>query len=79
MTASGNREEQYEIVIGRRLGARSARQFEGFDLVDIDGDGMLLRGRLPDQAALHGVLARIRDLGIPLLEVRRAAPSDQPE
>jgi hypothetical protein len=79
MTASGNREEQYEIVIGRRLGSRSARQFEGFDLVDIDGDGMLLRGRLPDQAALHGVLARIRDLGIPLLEVRRAGVSDQPE
>ncbi|HSK52847.1 MAG TPA: hypothetical protein VLA44_08835 [Clostridia bacterium] len=79
MTASGNREEQYEIVIGRRLGARSARQFEGFHLVDIDGDGMLLRGRLPDQAALHGVLARIRDLGIPLLEVRRVGASDQPE
>lgn len=62
---------QYEIVLGRRLGGRSARAFEGFELTEIPGDGMMLRGRVGDQAALHGVLARIRDLGIPLLVVRR--------
>jgi hypothetical protein len=78
---------QYEIVLGRRLGGRSARVFEGFELLEIPGDGMLLRGRVADQAALHGVLARIRDLGIPLLEVRHTeddqqlagpAPQEQP-
>ena len=73
---------RYEIVIGQRLGSRSARAFDGFELVEIPGDGMLLRGVVADQAALHGTLARIRDLGIPLISVRRtdvAAASDQPE
>jgi hypothetical protein len=33
----------------------------------------VLTGPLPDEPALHGVLAKIRDLGLPLLEVRRSA------
>ena len=65
--------DEYEIVIGKRLGSRSARMFDGFEAIAIPGDGMRLRGRVADQASLHGVLARIRDLGIPLLEVRRVA------
>jgi hypothetical protein len=65
---------RYEIVLGRRLGARSARSFEGFELVEIPGDGMLIRGHVADQAALHGVLALVRDLGIPLLAVRMVEP-----
>jgi len=64
--------DRYEIVIGKRLGSRSARAFERFELVEIPDDGMLLRGLVPDQAALHGVLAQIRDLGIPLVSVRLA-------
>ena len=64
--------DRYEIVIGKRLGSRSARAFERFELVEIPGDGMLLRGRVTDQAALHGVLAQIRDLGISLVSVRLA-------
>jgi hypothetical protein len=79
MAASEHRAAHYEIVIGRRLGSRSARQFDGFDLVEVEGDGMVLRGPIADQAALHGVLGRIRDLGIPLLAVRQVAGSDQPE
>jgi hypothetical protein len=65
-------DDRCEIVIGKRLGPRSARAFAGFELVEIPGDGTLLRGRVPDQAALHGVLAQIRDLGIPLVSVRLA-------
>lgn len=61
-----------EIVLGRRLGGRSAAAFREFERADMPGGGTLLSGRVADQAALHGVLARIRDLGVPLLAVRLA-------
>ncbi len=62
--------ERYEIVVGKRLGARSATYFDGFELADMPDNGTLLRSGVIDQAALHGVLGRIRDLGIPLVSVR---------
>lgn len=73
-TSPTRNDMRYEIVIGRRLGSRSATSFPGFDFIEIPGDGMLLRGPVADQAALHGVLAQIRDLGIPLMSVRRLEP-----
>ncbi|HMQ34155.1 MAG TPA: hypothetical protein PKD53_25705 [Chloroflexaceae bacterium] len=39
----------------------------------------LLAGRLPDQAALHGVLVRIRDLGLPLISIASGAPESPGE
>ena len=69
----------YEIVLGRQLGARSAGLFADLELIAIPGDGMLVRGRFKDQGALHGALARIRDLGVPLVAVRRVdPPGDRP-
>jgi hypothetical protein len=68
----------YEIVLGKRLGSRGAASFSGFELIELPGDGVLLRGRVADQAALHGVLAQVRDLGIPLVSVRRAAVNGSP-
>jgi len=64
---------RYEIVVGKRLGGRSAAAFAGFEIADVPGDGTLLRSSEMDQAALHGILGRIRDLGIPLLSVRLLA------
>jgi hypothetical protein len=61
---------RYEIVLRTRLGTRSARLFEEFEQHEIPGDGVMLRGRVADQAALHGVLGRIRDLGLSLVAVR---------
>jgi hypothetical protein len=46
--------------------------FPEFDVVPAHGT-TVLRGRLPDQAALHGAIARIRDLGLELLDVRLIA------
>lgn len=70
---------RYEIVLGRRLGPRSAALFGDLELVEIPGDEMVVRGVFRDQAALHGVLARIRDLGVPLVAVRRVDQSDAPD
>jgi hypothetical protein len=71
MGSSRSSGDRYEIVVGKRLGSRSAKAFEGFELIEIPDDGMFLRGVITDQAGLHGVLAQIRDLGIPLVSVRR--------
>jgi hypothetical protein len=61
----------YEIRIDGELDPGWADWFEGME-VRPQGDGStLLRGQVEDQAALHGVLARVRDLGVTLLSVRK--------
>jgi hypothetical protein len=59
----------YEIRLQGRLSPRWAAWFDGMTL-STDGDGTTaLRGPVIDQAALHGVLQKVRDLGLPLLSV----------
>jgi hypothetical protein len=61
----------YEIRLSGRLDARWAVHFEPLTLRH-DADGTtLLRGPIVDQAALHGLLQRARDLGIPLVSITR--------
>ena len=60
----------YEIVVGATLSRDWSDSFEGFEIETAE-DATVLRGEVPDQAALHGVLARLRDLAIPLLGVRQ--------
>lgn len=62
---------RYEIRLKGRLDARWASWFDGLT-IDHEADGTtLLSGPIPDQAALHGLLQRARDLGLPLVSVVR--------
>ena len=61
---------RYEIRLAGHLDARWASWFDGLTLTHGDGTSVL-SGSMADQAALHGVLARVRDLGLPLVSVTR--------
>lgn len=61
-------------VRGRTADVAAAAWQEGFD-VTIEPVRTVLHGRLPDQAALFGVLSRIRLFGLELIEVRRRPQS----
>ena len=65
----------YEIVVGASLETDWSRWFSGFEVTP-EGPNTRLLGSVADQAALHGLLGRLRDLGIPILSVRRL--TDQP-
>ena len=62
---------RYEIRIAGRLAPRWAAWFDGMALTTAGDGTTVLAGPVADQAALHGVLARIRDLGLPLVSVTR--------
>ena len=62
--------ERYEIRIKGLLDERWAGHFEGLDIVHERAGTTRLAGPLVDQAALYGVLNRLRDLGITLVSVR---------
>jgi hypothetical protein len=64
-------EETYRIHVGGHLDARWSDLLGGLVIQHQDDGTTLLVGSLIDQAALHGVLARIRDLALPLLSVQR--------
>lgn len=61
----------YEIWIDGRLDARWQDWFDGMTVTLDDHGGTLLSGPVVDQAALHGLLKKVRDLGLPLLSVIR--------
>ena len=64
----------YEIRIKGHLENRWAEWFEGLTLTREDNDETLLTGPVVDQAALHGLLRKVRDLAMPLLSVTRVRP-----
>ena len=59
----------YQIRIKGHLGREWADWFEGLTLTALDNGETLLIGAVVDQAALHGLLRKVRDLGIPLLSI----------
>jgi hypothetical protein len=68
----------YQIRVKGHLGRQWQDRFEGLSIA-LEADGTtLLTGRVVDQAALHGILRKIRDLGIDLVAVNLVGPGDLP-
>ena len=68
-TGHYDRPGRYEIRLKGHLDARWAAWFDGLS-VTRDGDGTtVIGGLVADQAALHGLLQKTRDLGLPLISV----------
>jgi hypothetical protein len=61
---------RYELRVQGVLEPRWSGWFEGLQVTS-DGRETIIAGPVTDQAALHGLLAKVRDLGLELLEVRR--------
>lgn len=65
---------RYEIRLKGHLDARWAAWFDGLSVTH-DSDGTtVIGGPVADQAALHGLLAKTRDLGLPLISVNYVEP-----
>ena len=71
----------YQIVVRGHLDEQSSYWFEGLTLTNGFDEGgapiATLAGRFVDQAALHGVLATIRDMDLPLISVTPSEPDTQ--
>jgi hypothetical protein len=64
----------YQIRIEGHLGPRWTDWFEGMTITPEDDGDTLLTGPVVDQAALHGLLRKVRDLGMPLISAIRVKP-----
>ena len=65
----------YQTRIKGHLGRQWTAWFEGLTITLEDNGDTLLTGPVVDQAALYGLLRKVRDLGMPLLSVVRVKPS----
>ena len=69
---------QYEIRLKGHLDSRWAAWFDGLSLTNSSDGTTILCGPVVDQAALHGLLQKVRDLGLPLVSVTQVQ-LEQPE
>ena len=64
-------QEVYQIIVKGHLDREWSDWFDGLNITLVDSGETILTGPLADQTALHGVLIKIRDLGLPLLSLTR--------
>jgi len=69
---------RYEIRLKGHLETRWAAWFDGLSLSHESDGSTILRGPVVDQAALHGLLQKVRDVGLPLVSVTYVEP-DNPD
>ena len=68
----------YEIRVGGHLDDRWAAWFDGLSLTHRPDGTTSLRGHVVDQAALHGLLQKVRDIGLPLISVTHSDADQEP-
>ena len=73
-SADHNDNQQYEIRVTGHLGSRWTAWFDGLSLTNEADGTTVISGPVVDQAALHGVLQKLRDLGIPLVSLTPLPP-----
>jgi hypothetical protein len=69
-----NQQKRYEIRLKGHMEARWVEWFDGLAITLEENGSTLLSGPLADQAALHGILKKVRDLGLTLLSVNSGEP-----
>jgi hypothetical protein len=67
----------YEIRVKGHLGGHWSKWFDGLEITNLENGEALLSGEIVDQAALHGALAKVRDVGLPLVAVSCVGPGQQ--
>jgi hypothetical protein len=72
----GSKPQVYEIRFRGHLDVRRAQMFEGLEMAQEPDGETVLTGLVIDQAALHGILSRIRDMGVPLLSVKQLVQNE---
>ncbi len=72
----GEKVSVYEIRVKGHLEDHWSEWFDGLEITNLENGEALLSGEIVDQAALHGVLIKIRDLGLPLLAVTTVAADE---
>ena len=75
-TDDRQRPGRYEIRLNGLLDARWAAWFDGLSLTHERDGTTVIHGPVVDQAALHGLLRKLRDVGLPLISVVRVDPDD---
>ena len=69
---------RYEIRLTGHLHPRWAGWFDGMAVVNDDDGTTVIRGYVVDQSALHGLLHKVRDIGLPLVSVVRVPADESP-
>lgn len=61
---------KYEVKVRGLLGNQWLSWFEGMS-IETEGSSTIITAQVPDQSALHGLIAKVRDIGLPLISIRR--------
>ncbi|MBK8900577.1 MAG: hypothetical protein IPM53_05295 [Anaerolineaceae bacterium] len=79
MNKPTGKQSHYQIIIEGQLDPCWQEWFDGLTITITDAGHTVLSGPIRDQAALHGLMKKVRNLGIPLLSVNRVEPDQKDE